>query len=307
MDLNYFIFPKPEATYTHEKMFGRLIYIPHDYKQWGLTEPYVSSKLVKEIYSHEKQLKTHGHYAGKCIPCLYLPYPKPSSKILLYFHGNAEDVSLTQDLVDILQKKLKVHIIVMEYEGYGVYEGKSTAKGIIRDCQLLFYYVTSVMKYPSDDIIVFGRSIGSGPASYLASKHRVHSLILMSAFTSIRAVVKGFVGPLLQYAVADRFPNKTLMKNVRCPVFLMHGMKDDIVSCNQAKELYTVLEENKIDTTLHIPKDMDHNSFNFEDDFISPLLDFYNGRAFTTEPEDNCKGLIVLPIKAFNKPMGGIK
>lgn len=307
MDLNYFIFPKPKPSYTHEELFGKLIYIPHDYKQWGLTEPYVSSKHVGQIYAHEKELKVHGHYKGRCVPCLYLPCAEPSSKVLLYFHGNAEDVALTQELIEVLQHELKVHVLVMEYEGYGVYGGKSTAESIIRDSELLFFYVTSVMRYASDDIIVFGRSIGSGPASFLASKHRVHSLILMSAFTSLRAVVKDFVGPLLQYVVADRFPNKTLMKSVKCPVFLIHGEKDDIVSCKQAMELKEVLEENKVDVVLHTPKDMDHNAFSFEEDFVWPLLDFYESQDLCTRPEDSAKGLIVLPIKAFNKPTAAVK
>lgn len=302
MDLNFVIFPTPKSSYTHENMFGKLIYIPHDYRQWSLTNPYVSSKRIEEIFDHKKELAVHGAYKGKCIPCLYLPSIEPSSKVLLYFHGNAEDIALTQELMNTLQLELKVHIFVMEYEGYGTYKGNTKAENIIRDCELVFHYIRSVLNYAPKDIIAFGRSIGSGPASYLAAKYKLNSLILMSAFTSLRAVAKGLVGPVLQYALADRFPNKELMKKVQCPVFLIHGKKDGIVSHTQAKELFDELRKAGVDAAIHVPEEMDHNSFDFEQDFVEPLIDFYIERNLNLAPEDDRSGLIVLPIKAFNDP-----
>eukprot|EP00826_Nyctotherus_ovalis_P022696 TRINITY_DN17544_c0_g3_i1.p2 TRINITY_DN17544_c0_g3~~TRINITY_DN17544_c0_g3_i1.p2 ORF type:complete len:224 (-),score=47.41 TRINITY_DN17544_c0_g3_i1:18-689(-) len=210
MDLNFVIFPRPKSSYTHEDLFGKLIYIPHDCHQWALTNPYVSSKRIGEIFEHGKKLAVHGAYKGKCIPCLYLPSSTPSTKMLLYFHGNAEDIFLTQELMQTLQASLKVHILVMEYEGYGIYHGSTTADTLLRDCELVFYYVTRVLGYVAKDVIAFGRSIGSGPASYLAAKYKLHSLVLMSAFTSLRGVAKGLVGSVLQYALAERFPNKAV-------------------------------------------------------------------------------------------------
>ena len=195
MELNSLVFPRPKPTYSHEDLFGRLIYIPRDYQQWDLAPPHVSSKKVAAIYKHREKLAVHGAYKGKCIPCLYLPCREATSKIMLYFHGNAEDIALTRELVEVLQEQLMVHAIVMEYEGYGVYEGKTSADRILQDAELVFHYVLNVIGYPSSDIVLFGRSIGSGPASYLASKYTVNSLILMSAFTSLRDVVCGFVGP----------------------------------------------------------------------------------------------------------------
>jgi len=303
MDLNLFVFPKPKPSYTHEEMYGQLIYIPRDYQQWSLTEPYISSSQIEKIYRKQERLASCGSYKGKCVPCLYLPYSKKSTKILLYFHGNAEDVALTRELLEVVQEQLQVHVLVMEYEGYGVYEGNTTAKGILQDAELLYQYVANVIRFPHKDIIVFGRSIGSGPASFLASKYNVHSLILMSAFTSLRAVVRDLAGPLLQYVVAERFPNKELMKKVKCPVFLMHGKKDNLVSYKQAEELKSILEKQNVDCLLHTPGDMDHNSFDFVEDFAYPLVEFYIERGFSVEPEGENKGVIVLPIKVFNKPV----
>ena len=300
MELNSLVFPRPTPTYTHEQMFGKVIYIPKDYKQWKITPPHVSSQKVPAIYDQPEKVAVHGGHTGKCIPCLYLPWCEPSSKILIYFHGNAEDIALTQELVEVLQDNLKVHIFVMEYAGYGVYEGASDAQKILDDSEILFKYIVNTLGFAPGDLILFGRSIGSGPASYLASKYNVHSLILMSAFTSLRAVVKGFVGPLFQYLIAERFANKDCMERVKCPVFFMHGKKDNIVSYTQTEELKGLVTT---DAVLHTPDDMDHNSFDFENDFVVPLMEFYATRGFTTKPEPSLQtGIIILPLKAFNKP-----
>ena len=215
MDLNLFVFPKPKSSYNHENMYGKLIYIPRDYHQWGVTEPYVTSDKIENIYNARERLSSCGSYKGKCIPCLYLPSASKSTKILIYFHGNAEDIALTKDLIEVVQNQLNVHALIMEYEGYGVYNGKTTAEGILKDAELVFQYVTNVIRYPENDIIVFGRSIGSGPASFLASKHSVNSLILMSAFTSLRAVVRDFAGAFLQYVLAPPQLQWVLTSDIR--------------------------------------------------------------------------------------------
>ena len=300
MELNSFVFPRPTPTYTHSNMFGKLIYVPKDVQQWAITSPHVSSKRVPTIYSQETKLQPYGSYKGKCIPCLYLPWHEPSSKILLFFHGNAEDVCLTQELMETVQANLRVHVFVMEYEGYGVYEGKPSAEGILEDAEIVFQYIIKAIGYSTTDIIVFGRSIGSGPAAYLASKYEIHSLILMSAFTSLRAVVKGFVGSLLQYLIAERFTNKDYMSKVKCPVFFLHGKKDNLVSCTQTEELKGLV---KADAELYMPEEMDHNLFDFEQDFVVPLAEFYLKRALSVQPEPPQTGIIILPLKAFNKPI----
>lgn len=56
------------------------------------------------------------------IPCLYLPYQTGSSKILIYFHGNAEDVGLSYEMLDHIRSTLKLNVLAVEYPGYGIYK-----------------------------------------------------------------------------------------------------------------------------------------------------------------------------------------
>ncbi len=58
---------------------------------------------------------------------MYLPYSQGSSKILIYFHGNAEDVGLATELLDYVRSLLRVHVLAVEYPGYGIYDGTPDA------------------------------------------------------------------------------------------------------------------------------------------------------------------------------------
>jgi hypothetical protein len=58
---------------------------------------------------------------------MYLPYSQGSSKILIYFHGNAEDVGLATELLDYVRSLLRVHVLAIEYPGYGIYDGQPDA------------------------------------------------------------------------------------------------------------------------------------------------------------------------------------
>lgn len=61
------------------------------------------------------------HRISHFIPCLYLPYYMGSSKILIYFHANAEDIVLSHELLDYMRALLRINIISIEYPGYGLY------------------------------------------------------------------------------------------------------------------------------------------------------------------------------------------
>jgi hypothetical protein len=101
--LNGIVFPAPSCSYTTEKLFKDLVYIP------------------KKIY-------THGE--SESIPCLYLPY-EHETKVLLFFHGNAEDLGIAYDILNEMRNCLKVTIFAMEYPGYGLYKGTIAADKLL--------------------------------------------------------------------------------------------------------------------------------------------------------------------------------
>jgi len=138
--MNGFVFANPKCSYSSESLFKNLIYIP----------------------------APHGE-----IPCLYLDdkNTKPNKgKVLLYFHGNAEDLGITLNFLIILREKLQMRIIAMEYRGYGLYQDEKSSEGLLQDSMIVYDYIHRSMGIAEADIYVMGRSLGCTPACFIGSK-----------------------------------------------------------------------------------------------------------------------------------------
>lgn len=101
------------------------------------------------------------------------------------------------------------------------------------DCEAIYDYLTLVCGVKEQDVIIFGRSMGSGPTSFLASRKSCHSIIMMTPFTSIKDAAKdlfgGWGGGFASYAVYERFRNIDYIKEAKCPCFFLHGLKDTLI------------------------------------------------------------------------------
>ena len=96
-----------------------------------------------------------------------------------------------------------MHVIAVEYPGYGVYVNDSpSAEKIIADSEIVYKFILEKLRWKESDIIICGRSIGSGPACYISSKYKPASLVLISPHTSIRGIVKDqLFGRITQYMI----------------------------------------------------------------------------------------------------------
>ena len=161
----------------------------------------------------------------------------------------------------------------MEYPGYGLYFGQTNSDRLLTDALCVYDHLTQKLGVSENDIILFGRSIGSSPACFVAKNRDPAALILMSPFKSIREVAKDLVGWMLSMAIAERFRNIDLIKEIRCPVFIVHGQRDRLIPYSHSQELH----DNCLNSAyckLLLPPRMDHNDFDFDEDFIEPLFEF---------------------------------
>lgn len=216
MKLNKIIFPAPKASYSSNQLLGEIIYIPRyraakDHHS-SSSSKHLSSDSIPSDHTNTSTVSTQTSGRALHIPCLFLPYTSGSSKLLLYFHGNAEDIGLSYEMLDHLRSSLKINILAVEYPCYGIYveQGGCDAEKITEDCELVYKYVLDETVLREKDLLLFGRSMGSGPATYLAANFKPGGLILMSPYTSIKNVVKSKVG-FLSFMVAEHFDNLTLM------------------------------------------------------------------------------------------------
>lgn len=278
MELNFVLFPAPAPSYSYSSHQGQLLFIPR--------APTAAFKSDFSLPANFGKEPAH-------IPCLFLKSPGGSSKVIIYFHGNAEDIGHTLELMEHVRDSLGIHIICVEYPGYGIYKGSSDANRIIEDGLNVYDYIANECKWGEENIVVFGRSIGTGAAVQIAGCRKPAALLLMSAYTSIRGVIKNIAGSILQYAVRERFRNKELMKLVTCPVFLIHGLKDTLIPYSESQELLQAC--NCAPCYLSLPEDMDHSEFDFLNDLSFPVKEFLNKFDIRTEAISKELGSLPFP------------
>ena len=175
---------------------------------------------------------------GKKISALYLPNPQ-AKFTLLVSHGNAEDLGDDRFWLEELQRA-GFSVLAYDYEGYGTSEGKPREQAAYDDENAAYDYLTQTMKIATDRIIIYGRSVGSGPAVHLAARKPAAGLILQSPFVSAFRVLTRI--PLLPF---DKFPNYKDIRKVHCPVLIIHGDSDTVIPPWHGKRLYDLADEPK--------------------------------------------------------------
>lgn len=143
---------------------------------------------------------------------------------------------------------------------------------MLEDSLIVFDFLVETLKFLPENIFIFGRSIGTGPSTYLASKRKkCKMLILFSPFTNLKAIVKDYFS-ILSILVRDRFPNIEYIKEVEAPLFILHGKLDKIVKVEHSIELHKVAKSKY--KKLMIRDEMNHNRYKLYDDLIIPLCQF---------------------------------
>lgn len=120
-----------------------------------------------------------------------------------------------------------------------------------------------------------GRSMGTGPAIYLASKFKPNSLILISAYTSIKNVAYEKVSFLSTF-VEEQFNNLEEIQNVTkdTKVLFIHGKKDSMITYQHSEKLRSALNS-EVQSEASIAENMTHNEYEFFIDLIRPLFQFF--------------------------------
>lgn len=160
-------------------------------------------------------------------------------KLVLFFHANGEDLSDIHSFCKTISSSLNINVLAVEYPGYGLYKDvEANEENILKDSESVLEYVKTGLKIALEDVIILGRSIGSGPSIHLASKYpAIGGLLLISAFSSIKEIVKDKYGKFASFFVNERFNNLSKIEKVRCRVKIIHGEKDELVGVDQVVKL----------------------------------------------------------------------
>lgn len=165
--------------------------------------------------------------------------------VLLYFHGNGGGVDLRVPRVLPLIER-GYGVLLAEYRGYSGNPGKPSERGFYADAEAYYSWLLE-QGIAEGRIVLYGESIGSGPATYLASKHGdARGLILDAPFTSLTDIARRQmffvpVGLLLR----DRYPNIDRIDAIDMPLLVMHGERDMIVPTRYGVRLFEAAAEPK--------------------------------------------------------------
>lgn len=179
--------------------------------------------------------------SGKRIPAFYLPAKSKTNTTILYSHGNATDIGGMWYFIKTLRDYLDVNVLHYEYIGYGLakHEGVPNETNTFESIDAAFDFLIRIKKIAPSDIIAFGTSVGSGPTCYIASKYKLKGVILECPFMSIIRVVSDSVFGRM----VDMFDNLDRMSKIRCPVYIMHGKRDNVIPVYHGMELYRNVRE----------------------------------------------------------------
>ncbi len=158
--------------------------------------------------------------------------------IVIYLKGNTKSIKgWGKFAIDFT--RLGYEVVMMDYRGFGKSTGKRTVEAMKRDSQYIYGLVKK--QYSEDKIIVYGRSLGSGFAARLASQNHPRMLILTSPLYSLLRTIHRYLPfmpakPFLRY----NLPTFQYLKNVQCPIYIIHGSDDRLVPLSTAADLSEV-------------------------------------------------------------------
>lgn len=155
--------------------------------------------------------------------------------IVIQSHGNKGSIFDREHYLEYFDG---CSLLLYDYRGFGRSQGNTTTKSILDDGEDVLNYVFK--HYPNRKVILWGKSIGSSVAWYLASKYNVDGLIITSGFAKLKDVISAHAGNLIAHIISKLMflPDNTIhFKNVMCPVLIMHAIDDKLVKISHAHML----------------------------------------------------------------------
>lgn len=187
--------------------------------------------------------------------------PANSDITLVYFHGNGGNIGHRVDIVLMLHERLGANVFIFDYRGYGRSEGSPSERGFYLDAEAALGYLGSRQDIAQSRLVFYGHSIGAAVAVEMAASQQAYAVILESPFTSVKAMARRAY-PLLSrvvppgLVVRSRYDSLSKIKNVRSPVLVLHGDRDEIAPFEMGRELFEAANEPK---RFYIIKGANHN------------------------------------------------
>ncbi len=179
-----------------------------------------------------------------------------SKGVIFYSHGNSRSLDdwgwVHKDFIP-----KGYDLVIYDFRTFGKSTGKMTEQNLYSDARHILNYL--IKHYASDEIVIYGRSLGASIASQMATEFDCKCLILETPFSSMLSMVHAST-PFLPAKVILRykFNNRRKMRILKCPVHIFHGTKDELIPLRHSKRLKQV--NSHPESTLTIVENANHNN-----------------------------------------------
>lgn len=272
---NVFMFPARKPTYNDSLLWLRWVEV---YGCYDFDEIY---RYVPVLYLPADR------YRRGCTNQKKTGHINHPDKYLLYLHGNSCDLGNLSRELTVLNVYGNINIVAVEYPGYGITKLHGLKE---TDPRIIDLWAETVMTsminrgINAEDILVMGRSIGTGPATKLANNMAKRgkppgALILHQPFLSIHKLLNDytFLGKMLIPDFWDNLEQIRTMDDV--PLLIIHGSNDEIIDVKHSYELIaSYYPDDAILKHLYNPDDMPHNEYYLLDDILIPLHQFLSSK-----------------------------
>lgn len=186
---------------------------------------------------------------------------------LLYFGGNAEDVSAKLSEYDAIFPNRAVYLV--HYRGYGGNLGAPSEKLLIADALAIYDAIAPRYQH----VAVMGRSLGSGVATALATARPVEKVILVTPYDSIAKVAADHYGwAPVRWLIRDSFDSVRRMKDVRAPVLALIAGKDEVILPARSGALVAAIPSSL--RNVKIFPNANHNDINLQPGYREAMRTF---------------------------------
>jgi len=200
---------------------------------------------------------------------LHAWHVKSSGPLVLYFGGNAEEVSW---MVEEAAKAPGTSWLLMDYRGYGASEGSPSERALVADAKTLYDHAAKLPGVDPKRVYAFGRSLGSGVAVALAAERPLAGVILATPFDSLTAVAKRYYWYLpVDWMLKHRFDSVALAPNLKQPLLCLIAERDEVIPPVHGERLYAAWGGPKRKVLL---QDAGHNSTDAHPMFWPSIREF---------------------------------
>jgi uncharacterized protein len=177
--------------------------------------------------------------------------------VVLYFHGNRENINRYQPFASNFTKH-GYEVWMCDYPGFGKSTGVLSENILYQESEQL--YQLARQKFGTDSILIYGKSLGTGIAAYLASKQPCKRLLLETPYYNIATLANHFFWMYpTKYMLHYKICSNEYIQQTKAPITIFHGTNDGVVTYNNALLLAKLFKQS--DELITIPNG-EHNNLN---------------------------------------------